>query len=135
MDHATITFIELQGPDAEARLRRLAARLAAAGTQSELLASADQPELYLLLCRGAGAPDLAPPESPPESSHETPHETPDGIPAPEGAVLPPGARLWRFRPAAGEAHAPDSGAGPERATGGETGGETGGVKTDAAGAV
>lgn len=72
MDAAPITFIELAGADARERLADLAGRAAERGNRCELLVSEAQPDLYLLLCRGAAEP-----------------------PAP-----PAQARVWSFRPVA-----------------------------------
>lgn len=54
-----IHFFEMSGPDAYRTLRILAAACIRAGNHTELLVSDDRPELYLLLCRGAG-PDESP---------------------------------------------------------------------------
>jgi hypothetical protein len=67
-----VTFVERQGPDADAALRRLRRRLEGAGTPARLLAADDQPELRLLVVEGAPA----------LRSDET-----------------AGARVWRFREA------------------------------------
>ncbi|HEX7021240.1 MAG TPA: hypothetical protein VF171_00175 [Trueperaceae bacterium] len=69
-----VLFIELQGDGAAERLRELQRELDARAevTHSELLAGADQPGLYLLVCRGRTRPAFAP---------------------------PPGARIWSFAPA------------------------------------
>lgn len=66
----TVRFYELTGPEARSRLARLARDLAAAGARTELLESAEQPGLWLLVVRGVALPEPEPPE---------------------------GARVWRFR--------------------------------------
>lgn len=67
-----VTFVERQGPDADAALRRLRRRLVGAGTPARLLAAHDPPELRLLVVEGD--PALRPDEA-------------------------EGARVWRFREA------------------------------------
>lgn len=67
-----VTFVEREGPDADAVLRRLRRRLEGAGTPARLLAARDQPELRLLVVEGE--PALRPDEA-------------------------DGARVWRFREA------------------------------------
>lgn len=62
-------FYELQGEGAQEALAAFALTLEAAGVASELLESAVQPGLFLLVCRDAEA---APP-------------------------APAGAKVWRFR--------------------------------------
>jgi len=47
-----VRFFERAGDDARATLERLGRRLRAAGAEVELLASADQPSLWLLVVRG-----------------------------------------------------------------------------------
>lgn len=78
-----VTFIERNGPDADAALRRLRLRLEGAGTSARLLAADDQPELRLLVVEGA--PALRPDET-------------------------AGARVWRFREADGPARVAGGGA-------------------------
>lgn len=63
-------FYELQGEGARGALEAFALTLKAAGTAPELLESATQPGLFLLLCRDADAP-------------------PPGVPA--------GTKVWQFR--------------------------------------
>lgn len=60
MDSDIRTFIELSGAAAAAVLADHGRSLAAAGTPCELLASATQPELYLLVCRGETGAERAP---------------------------------------------------------------------------
>lgn len=60
MESDTLTFIELSGPAAGSTLTVLGRSLAAAGTPCELLASATQAELYLLVCHGDGDVSAAP---------------------------------------------------------------------------
>lgn len=69
-DGSFVTFVEIGGPDAEATLERLRARLAAAGTSSRLLVSRDDADLHLLVVDG----------DPPLERDET-----------------RGAKIWRFR--------------------------------------
>jgi len=47
-----VRFFERAGDDARATLERLGDRLRAAGAEVEMLASADQPGLWLLVARG-----------------------------------------------------------------------------------
>jgi hypothetical protein len=49
-----VRFFERAGPDARAVLGRLGDDLAAAGVVSELLASDERDDLWLLIARGAG---------------------------------------------------------------------------------
>ncbi|MDF1522642.1 MAG: hypothetical protein P1P87_07465 [Trueperaceae bacterium] len=70
-DGASVRFVELAGTDATRVLRALAADWRAAGAAVELLASTDQPDLWLLVARG-GDPGAGP-------------------------AAPTGARVWRFR--------------------------------------
>ena len=70
MAATTITFFELSGARAREELATFGARAARRGTRCELLASATEPDLYLLVCRGEPAADDA----------------------------PPGARTWSFEP-------------------------------------
>lgn len=78
-----VTFVEREGPDADAALRRLRLRLEGAGTPTRLLAAHDAPELRLLVVEGA--PALRPDES-------------------------AGARVWRFREAGDDPRAAGGGA-------------------------
>jgi len=66
-------FFELQGPEALPRLRRLAGALRRDGARVSLLASRDQPELYLLVSESDGE-------------------------AAAGAAPPEGCRVWTFEP-------------------------------------
>lgn len=71
-DPTPVTFVEREGPGADATLRRLRDRLARAGTPSRLLASSDRDDLRLLVIEGDADLDA-------DATH--------------------GARVWRFVPA------------------------------------
>lgn len=71
-----VTFVELAGNGAAARLQALDDLAAQGGARGELLRSTERDELWLLVLRGA---------------------------APDPAALPEGARVWRFAVAEGEA--------------------------------
>lgn len=75
-----VTFVEREGPGADAALRRLQRRLEHAGTPVRLLAARDQPGLRLLVVEGEPALD---------------RDEADG------------ARVWRFHEADGAARVAD----------------------------
>jgi hypothetical protein len=70
----SVHFVELAAPDAREVLTSLARRIAAEGTVTELLHSADRADLWLLLVRGE---------------------------APPTADLPGAARTWHFTASGG----------------------------------
>jgi len=55
-------FFELHGPQARDRLHRLGSALEEDGARVTLLASRDEPDLYLLVAESDRAPAQAPPD-------------------------------------------------------------------------